>query len=127
MLYDITIKSPPRKAIADFFGIKDVVLVSWLHTLAYVRNICAHHARLWNKDLRIPVKVPKKTTNKWLSGQNHNNRKMYIILAIIAYLLDIITPHNSFRKKVRGLMAKYDTVDITAMGFPDDWLSDTFW
>ncbi|WP_438590204.1 Abi family protein [Duncaniella muris] len=26
---------------------------SWLHTINYVRNICAHHARLWNRDFNI--------------------------------------------------------------------------
>ena len=77
VLYDITAKIPPRKAVADYFGIKDVVLVSWLHTLAYVRNICAHHARLWNKDLRISVKMPIKVVNKWLSLQNMANNKTY--------------------------------------------------
>ena len=127
ILYDITVKSPHRKAVAEYFGIKEVVLISWLHTLAYVRNICAHHARLWNKDLRISVKVPRKTTNKWLSSQNISHNKMYIILAIIAYLLDTITPHNSFRKKIKELIEKYDTVDTTAMGFPNEWLSDSFW
>ncbi|MDE6380839.1 MAG: Abi family protein, partial [Muribaculaceae bacterium] len=22
---------------------------SWLHAIVYVRNICAHHSRLWNR------------------------------------------------------------------------------
>jgi len=127
ILYSITAKSPDRKAIADYFGVKETVFSTWLHTLVYTRNICAHHSRLWNKDLRIPVKLPKKTTNKWLSTSNLTNRKVYIILAIICYLLDTITPHHHFRQELKTLITKYPDTNITAMGFPQDWNSDLFW
>jgi abortive infection bacteriophage resistance protein len=127
ILYSILAKSPNRKAVADYFGIKETVFATWLHTLVYTRNICAHHARLWNKDLRIPVKLPKKTTNKWLSVSNLANRKIYVVLAIICYLLDTITPHHHFRQKLKDLITKYPDTDITAMGFPQTWSSDPFW
>ena len=127
ILYSMTTKSPPRRAVADYFGVKETVLTTWLHTLVYVRNICAHHARLWNKDLRISVKLPRKTANKWLSITNLTDRKVYIILAIIIYLLDTITPHHTFRQKINGLMTKYPDTAIAAMGFPQNWRSDPFW
>jgi len=127
ILYSITAKSPSKKALAEYFGVKETVLVTWLHTLVYIRNICAHHARLWNKDLRIPVKLPKKTANMWLAALNITDRKLYVVLGIIAYLLNIITPNNTFRRKVKELIIKYPHTDIFAMGFPEDWLSDPFW
>jgi abortive infection bacteriophage resistance protein len=127
ILYSITTKSPPRKAVAYYFGIKETVLITWLHTLVYIRNICAHHARLWNKDLRVPVKLPKRTAGKWLSSPDIANDKVYIVLAIISYFLDTITPHHTFRQKVKDLLAKYSDTNITAMGFPKDWESDPFW
>ena len=127
ILYSITVKSPPRKAVAEYFGVKEVVLTTWLHTLVYVRNICAHHTRLWNKDLRIPVKLPRKTANRWLSSRNITGRKIYVVLVIISYLLDTITPNHSFRQKVKDLVMKYPDTDITAMGFPMAWHSDPFW
>jgi abortive infection bacteriophage resistance protein len=127
ILYSITGKSPPRKAVADYFGVKEPVLTTWLHTLVYVRNICAHHARLWNKELRIPVKLPKKTVNTWLAEPNVTNRKVYIVLAIATYLLDTITPQHRFRQKLKDLVAKYPVADSAAMGFPQNWLADRFW
>jgi len=127
MLYNNTAKSLPRKAVADYFGVKETVLSAWLHTLVYVRNICAHHARLWNKDLRIPVKLPKKHANKWLSNRNIKDRKVYIVLAIITYLLDTIIPHHTFRRKIKTLLGKYPNINIIAMGFPENWDSDPFW
>jgi abortive infection bacteriophage resistance protein len=126
-LYDITAKILPRKDIAEYFGIKEIVLVSWLHTLAYVRNICAHHARLWNKTLRIPVRIPKKVDKKWAASQHIANNKMYIIMGILTYLLDTITSNHKFRRKVKNLMIKYPEIDISAMGFPTNWEADPFW
>ena len=127
ILYSNSKKSPPRKAVADYFGLKETVFTTWLHTLVYVRNICAHHVRLWNKDLRIKVKLPIKTTNRWLSNSNVANNKVYTVLAIIIYMLDTITPHNTFRQKVKDLLMKYPNTNINAMGFPKDWESDSFW
>jgi len=127
ILYSITAKSPSRKAVADYFGVKEPVLCTWLHTLVYVRNICAHHARLWNKDLSITVKLPKKTSHTWLAADNLTGRKIYIVLGIIVYMLDTITPRHTFRQKIKELVTKYPHTDIAAMGFPADWLSDPFW
>jgi len=127
MFYSNTVKSVPRKSVADSFGVTETVFSAWLHTLVYVRNICAHHARLWNKDLRVPVKLPKKTSNKWLSNQNVANYKVYIILTIINYLLDTITPNHTFRQKVKNLLTKYPNVNVSAMGFPKGWDVDPFW
>jgi len=127
ILYNITKRSPARKAVADYFGIKEPVLANWLHALVYVRNICAHHARLWNKQLSIQIKSPKTINRSWLSSGDITKRKIYEVLAIIVYFLDTITPTNTFRNKLKELLVKYPNVDITARGFPKDWLSDHFW
>jgi abortive infection bacteriophage resistance protein len=127
ILYNITKRSSARKAAADYFGIKEPVLANWLHALVYVRNICAHHARLWNKQLSIQIKNPKTINRPWLSSGDITKRKIYEILAIIACFLDTITPTNTFRNKLKNLLAKYPNIDVTAMGFPKDWKNDPFW
>jgi len=50
-------------AIARSIGYHSSVLSSWLHTFTYTRNICAHHSRIWNRQLSIAMVVPKK--NEW--------------------------------------------------------------
>jgi abortive infection bacteriophage resistance protein len=126
ILYSALANVTAKNAIASYFGVKEPVLASWLHTLVYIRNICAHHARLWNRILRIPVKIPKKTDHKWLESCP-TDRRMYVVLAILAYLLDIITPENSFRKKMNALFAKYPSINLVSMGFPEDWATEPFW
>ncbi len=37
-----------KKAIAAEFGFHYEEMKSWLETLSWVRNSCAHHARMWN-------------------------------------------------------------------------------
>ena len=127
ILYHITKRSPARKAVAHYFGVKEPVFASLLHALVYIRNICAHHARLWNKELSIQIKYPKSTNRAWLSSGDIKKRKIYEVLAIITYFLDTITPANTFRDKLKGLLVKYSHIDVCAMGFPKDWKNDPFW
>lgn len=42
-----------RKLIADYFGLKPQVFTSWLTVLANLRNMCCHHARVWNRDFML--------------------------------------------------------------------------
>ncbi len=47
-----------QKAIANKYGIsKPLVFESWLRCLNYLRNLCAHHCRLWNRSLNHPAKA----------------------------------------------------------------------
>jgi len=62
-----------------------------------------------------------------LISLNLSNDKLYVVLAVIAYFLDTITPTNSFREKLKDLLVKYPNVDVGAMGFPKDWKNDPFW
>ncbi len=47
-----------QKAIAGAFGVSNEVLASWLHCMTYLRNLCAHHGRLWRRIFTIkPIKA----------------------------------------------------------------------
>ncbi|OGF54087.1 MAG: hypothetical protein A2452_13590 [Candidatus Firestonebacteria bacterium RIFOXYC2_FULL_39_67] len=49
-----------KKRIAEYYGISDNVLTSWLQTINVIRNICAHHSRLWNRELGVKPYIPRK-------------------------------------------------------------------
>jgi abortive infection bacteriophage resistance protein len=59
-----------RKKIAREFGQPESVFVSWLHAMNAIRNICAHHARLWNRELAVKPELP----SGWKSSGIDNNR-----------------------------------------------------
>jgi abortive infection bacteriophage resistance protein len=49
-----------RNQIAHIFDFDEINLVSLIHHLAVVRNICAHHGRLWNRSFPFAIKLPRK-------------------------------------------------------------------
>lgn len=126
-------KRNDRTDIAKAFGVKDdKVFCSWLHTLNYVRNKCAHHARLWNILMDI---TPTKYENKdpemvWLSKdevQKVQSSKIYYTLCIILFLLETVNPKTHFRNHFIDLLEKYPNVNVGYMGFPEGWREHPLW
>lgn len=123
---------PAKRKVANYFGLHEKVLESWVHCLTYVRNLCAHHSRLWNKDLRVTPVFPKSPRKQFLppASSVHFSGpkvKVYSVLAIIVYFLNCINPNHSFKAKLSQLFIEFPTVDIRAMDFPNGWETDPFW
>ncbi|RYE34967.1 MAG: Abi family protein [Sphingobacteriaceae bacterium] len=126
-----------KRVIAKYFGLDDNTFSSWLHSIVYIRNICAHHSRLWNRTLSISPALPAKPKLYWLtitttidtrSGKRLDiNNRTYYILPIIIYLLQTVNPTNTFKEKLFKLLSKYSIVDSAAMGFPVDWKDQAIW
>ena len=115
-----------KRNIANHFGLADTVLESWIHSFVYVRNICAHHSRLWNKTLRVTGGFPKRTSHGFINTRVQNDR-VYYILCIIRYMLLTINPNSSFTTRLKQLLQDYPSVDIKAMGFSANWESEPLW
>ena len=123
-----------RKRIAEFFEMHPTVFISWLHSLTYVRNICAHHARLWNKDLAIQPEILRKPKGPWLSSRFHNNKRVFYFICMIKYMLHRANPGNSLNEKLKDLFDKYPQVPIKYLGIPSDtkgklldWQNEPLW
>lgn len=116
-----------RRQIAKYFGVADTIMVSWLHTITYVRNICAHHSRLWNKTFGITPMMPRRTTFPFVTLPTKGTQHVYFVLCMILYLLNIINPSNTFRNKINVLLEEYPNIDIVAMGFPENWKEQPLW
>lgn len=117
-----------RKSIANEYGIADATLYNWVVSLFYVRNICAHHARLWNRQLATQPGFPDHRKNKWWpEGFSIKNDRSGAILMICCYLLRIISPSSCWRSRVAGLFAEYPDVPKEEMGLPDNWAAHPVW
>ena len=103
------------------------ILESWAASLAALRNCCAHHARIWNRNYPVTPAIPIKLKNAWISNTAVADNKLYIQLCCIAYLLNNIHPENTFTLTLKELIATYPNVDIAAMGFPPDWKTEALW
>ena len=116
-----------KREISKAFGLSDRIFASWLHGFVYTRNVCAHHARIWNKLLQIQPVFPRRTRNTWLTNRNASNSNMYYILSMIIYFLNTINPNHTFKQKLESLFKKYPNVDRAAMGFPAGWENEVLW
>ncbi len=115
--------------ISYFFGwLPPKTFNSWLHTINYVRNLCAHHARLWNRDFDIvPEKFERSKNLIWISNPDTVRRgKIYYFLCIVNYLLQTINPNSSFKSRLKALLMEYRP-KIAAMGFPEKWEKEDMW
>ena len=121
-------KGPEKKIITTEFGLnKPEILESWMHTFAHLRNICAHHGRIWNRRLTTMPQIPLNTTNPFLSNTILYPNKLYATLCCMNYVLEIISPGNNFTSRLKNLMQNCNLIDLKEMGFPKDWESELIW
>lgn len=121
------------KDIAAYFGVhNEEVFCSWLHSINYVRNICAHHGRLWNHIFAIqPRKYKRAATGRvWLSDlevSNVKSSKIYYFICVVLYLLQTVNPQTKFRTHFKQLLNDYPIVNPHYMGFPEGWEKHSLW
>lgn len=119
-----------KTEIAKYFFLPPDIFCSWLHTINYVRNICAHHARLWNRGLDITPKVLKfSRVRVWISKPDTvETSRIYYFLCMLNYLLQTINPTSTFKQRLKALLEEYsEIVSTDVMGFPHDWVNEKIW
>lgn len=116
-----------KRAIAHHFGLDDRTFSSWLHCFVYIRNVCAHHNRFWNRGMSITPQIPSSPTNSWLNNTRVVNNRAYYILSMMLYMLQSVDKKHQFIFRLKLLLKKYPNIDITAMGFPADWEKEPLW
>ena len=116
--------------IASYLALPPKTFCSWLHTMNYVRNICAHHSRLWNRDLNIvPEKLSFSKRLVWISNPDTAKRsKNYYFFCMINYMLQVANPTSQFKTKLKELLEEYkNVISLDSMGFPKGWEEEKMW
>ena len=114
-----------RTAIASVYGLDQRVFESWLHHLTLIRNACAHHSRLWNREFSVTPMLPQRPLVLAAQFQTRS-RKFYNSLLILLHCMDRIAPRHHWRRRLVGLI-DHHTIPVATMGFPADWKSKTLW
>jgi abortive infection bacteriophage resistance protein len=110
------------------FGLKkSEQLSSWIHAFVNLRNICAHHSRLWNRRFTIVPQIPYNTTNQFITNTKIYDNKLYAQLCCMNYITRIISPDSSFVSDLKNLLTSCDLVNCKDMGFPDNWRNESLW
>lgn len=124
--YDSLKPVQTRRVIARVYGINEDVLESWLRHLSVVRNLCAHHSRLWNRQFGITIKSPPRKGNAIAIQLVQGSRNLYNTLVILLYFMDTIAPNHHLRSRLLKLLFEQPE-SLSAMGFPVDWQQMNIW
>ncbi len=114
--------------IAKRYHIPVPVLTSWLQTVNVIRNICAHHGRLWNRELGVKPYIPRKNKYpEWHDPVAIPRNRVFGVLTILRYLLKIIAPQSNWKKRFMALLDEYPNISRWSMGFSDNWQESPLW
>lgn len=109
-------KNFDKKAVALTYHVGYTYLESWIESIAYVRNLCAHYGRLYNAKLAKTPMLYKQYNQRGIG-----NNRIFGVLLCISHLV----PHDDhweiFVETVDSLIKKYDSVKVETVGFPSDW------
>lgn len=108
--------NPDKKEVAKIFGVGYTYLESWLESISYVRNICAHYGRLYNAKLSKTPMLYKEYSEAGIG-----NNRIFGVLLCMKNLLKKDMHWNIFVDQLDNLFDKYEKVDIKTMGFPETW------
>lgn len=114
--------------VAKAFGVSERVLQSWLWSLNEVRNVCAHHGRLWNREIGNKPMIPRRKHHPaWHDPVAIGNERVFGVLTICADALGRFAPGTSWPRRVRDLVEGQTVAPMRNMGFPDRWLESPLW
>lgn len=115
-----------KKRVASFYGFNQVVLVSWFRTLATFRNMCAHHHRIWNADMKVDAPKVAKAFRGHLNGlQDTFYIRAFIIMALLKNLSE--GEADAWRVEFCDVLEAADPHMLRSMGFPIDWAEHPIW
>jgi abortive infection bacteriophage resistance protein len=114
-------------AIARPFGLDFRVYQSFVHHLSTVRNLCAHHGRLWNRQFTVTLTLPQRPANLAVSVDRRHDRNIYNTIVMMLHFMMVIAPHSGWRSKLIDLLLDHPVPDLASMGFPADWRTRPLW
>jgi len=123
-----------RDAVASDFGMTAKVFRSAIAAFNSIRNISAHHSRLWNRTLVVSPGRPKVGVAPVLDHLHDLTdwqiKRLYVPVAELGWLLEVRTGIPSWKDGARDLFTRFpelDHVSDATMGFPANWKSLELW
>lgn len=125
-----------QNEVADSVGVHGGrLLAAWLRDINYLRNLCAHHSRLWNRTVTYASRKfqPNQVGEPLRHAADHEPRtKIYVYIAVLGYLASKIDPNqrwaeSSLRTQVRKFPTGRGLSPEQDMGFPVDWADLPLW
>jgi len=121
------------KLVATYEVPRRNLLQSWAQSINFIRNVCAHHGRLWNRPL-----VQQPSPGKWgeikgfehLTADRHAQRRLYAVAAVLQYLMCYIHPTSTWGARLKMHLDSFPSsshISLRHMGFPENWSELPLW
>lgn len=116
--------------ISQKYGLKNGrVFASWLETLNYLRNVCAHHSRLWNRNMERQPKLPDPAEIPSLRGfpiDAHALARCFLQVLMLTHLVKILYRGSAWPEKVISHFESFPQLEhvglnLAGMGAPKHW------
>lgn len=120
-------KNDEKRMISQQLGLHHNRLADWLHKLTYIRNVCAHHNRLWNRALSIRPEAVRDPV--WNPPITPRNNRIFFILLMLRYLLKTMDDGDNWRDQCTDLIEPIaqERRWRVAMGVPENWKKHPIW
>lgn len=120
-----------QDAISARYGIRNGrVFATWLRSLNYLRNICAHHSRLWNRNIVDQPRLPPVAEVPWVEpfeDDAHLRARCFLLLRIARHLLQVVNPNSSWPDRMKAHLREdfpdlgHLGLGLASMGAPIGW------
>ncbi len=108
------LKYKDKQHIAKKYDTSPELFGDWLNSLNFVRNIVAHHDRLWNANIVRRTDFQKSFNNDKLIGH-----KPFAYFYLMTHLLTVISPNSSWKTRLITHIKTFPTPSNQAIKIDD--------
>jgi abortive infection bacteriophage resistance protein len=130
--YGLTRSVDVRAQVAVDLGIASTNdMESIFQSLSFVRNICAHHGRLWNRRMTKRLPNCREIGDELMMDRKHPKtpqNSIYNFIIACLHMLSQQSPSTTYAQRLACLLRNESTNRQRAsMGFPINWESRRIW
>lgn len=121
-----------KQQISNYFEFdSSIAFSSALRHITYIRNISAHHGRLWNRYIVVKLTVPGRpcslASSMYLEKHEKQSKHLYNTLVLLCHMLRIIAPEAEWKNRMIEFLGTCPLSITEHMGFPEDWKGRSVW
>lgn len=111
------------RAVASEFHTSPTLLKSWMEYLVYIRNICAHYDRLYNRIFTKRPRFLEMDRRLFSERDNVDEERVFGTFVILGRLYERYDSERwiAFLHDVQDLVGRYPNVALSPLGFPPNW------
>lgn len=122
-----------QDTISALYGIRNGrIFATWLRSLNYLRNVCAHHSRLWNRNIIDQPKFPPSSEIPWVAPFETDAQaraRCFPLIRMARHLLAVINPNSSWPDRMKGHLLAFPDLNHLDLGLADTgappiWVGD---